>query len=160
MHIFPCTRHDTTKDTGAALFGKHVEFCDLRKTASGSCLALGLSTFSGTLDVEIAPQNEKGGFDWDSAVSISLDIVEIGELLAVLRAMRDCVRDGKGIVRKYADVHVTLDLTHTYEPIPAVFRFTAREISPHKRSVDFVFDYAVACSLAIVLDEAIRRLAF
>ncbi len=160
MSIYPCTRHDTAKDTGSAFFGKHVEFCDLRKTASGSCLALALSTMASTLDVKIAPQNEKGGFDWDSAVSTSLDVVELGELLLVLRGNTDSVREGKGIARKYADVAVTLDLVHTYEALPAVYIFRASETSPHRRVVDFALEPAAAATLAVLLEEAIRRLAF
>lgn len=126
--------------------------------------ATGLS--NGYVAVHLAAQT--GGespypaFGWDDAIEMRLGLVEVAEVLMVLRGYTESLRDGKGLFSRGRDGLKVLTLEHRVEPAPgyrlAMTRRADAESAPER--VEFVLTVAEAFALCAALDGAMCRVAF
>lgn len=73
------------------------------------------------ISVRIARQKATEGFpsfDWDDAVEVTLGVLEVAEILQVLRGECESIADGKGIFVKKGDTQKTFRMDHLVEPVP------------------------------------------
>lgn len=132
--------------------------------------ATGLS--NGFVAVSLAAQN--GGeppyptFGWADAIEMRLDLVEVAEVLMVLRGYTESLRDGKGIFRRSETGCTVVQVAFRGETVPGYFveitkksvvgGQAARKVGIRKVGIRLTMGEAFALSLA--LEGSMGRIAF
>lgn len=104
--------HPNGKGTGSAL---RLELHPARPNADGSILAT------------IAPQKTVGmsngtehtfpTFDWEKAIRLKLDYLDLTEILQVLRGYCESIADGKGLFHRTTTANMVIKFEHRIEPV-------------------------------------------
>lgn len=104
--------HPNTKGTGSAL---RLELHPAHDNADGSIIAT------------LAPQKTVGmsngteltfpTFDWEKAIRIKLNYLDLTEILQVLRGYYESIADGKGLFHRTTTAKMVIKFEHRIEPV-------------------------------------------
>ena len=99
--------HANAKGTGTSL---RLELHPARPDADGSILAT------------IAPQKTSEAepypsMDWNKAISVKFDIIELAQILQVLRGFTESIADGKGLFHRTIKGNTVVKFGHRIDPV-------------------------------------------
>ena len=82
---------------------------------------------SGSIFATLAPQKTCGTrtaeeityptFDWENAIAIKFDIIDLTQILQVLRGCAESLADGKGLFHRSATANAVIKFEHRIEPV-------------------------------------------
>lgn len=136
------------------------------------------------MGVELRPaQEEKGGcivmtfanqnhetqqdamfprFDWDTAVRVKLDLVDVARVLQVFRGECESICDGKGIFIRSLGHAMRFNVRHVIEPVSG-YAFEVHRVDTstgEQTSHLIVLSSAEALALSLALENSMGMLAF
>lgn len=77
-------------------------------------------------------------FDWENAICVKLDFIDLSKMLQVFRGECESIEDGRGLVHRSQSGLAYIRLAHLIEPIPGYrleVEFHAEEGRIEKRSI-------------------------
>ena len=119
----------------------------------------------GRLNIKIANQIDADPrvpiFDWKEAVTASLTAADVGELVMVLRGIRESIQDGKGIFMRAADGNRVFRAAHRVEPVPGyMITISFKPTDGEFRDAFFVIRPAEAIVMEAALSAGMKELVF
>lgn len=136
---------------------------------TGSALKLELRPARGDIEgsmlVTLAPQTEAAtypGFDWDKAISAKFDMIDLTQMLMVLRGAQESIADGKGLFHRTASANIVIKFEHRIEPVSGYWieissRQNGEEIA---RRLGFYMRPVEAYALCSIIEQALLLIAF
>ena len=127
-------------------------FCKANAKGSGCAMKMELhpahGDTSGCIMATLASQKTVGDyrgpnpiyptFDWENAICVKLDFIDLSKMLQVFRGEYESIEDGRGLVHRLPSGLVYIRLEHLVEPIPGYrleVEFHAGAGSVEKRTV-------------------------
>lgn len=149
----------------------------------GTGCALSLSLYplrigdleSGAILATFAPQVTLGDrrttppvyptFDWDNAVGVKLDFIELAKVLQVLRGETESIDDGKGLFHRYADKYQLIKFRHMIEPVCGYSlevseTSTDADAQTSDRKAYIFLSSAEALGLSLAIEHSFAAIAF
>ena len=125
----------------------------------------------GSIFLTIAPQRGVGTrtenetvhptFDWRNAVCLKLDLMDIAQLLQVLRGVQESIGDGKGLFHRSANATAVIRFEHRIEPSPGyVLDVSRKPLVGELQRVGFFFHHVEAFAFAAMMEQALVYVAF
>ena len=121
----------------------------------------------GSVFVTLSPQKTVGSsvtnptFDWDNPVTAKLDILELTQMLQVLRGMQESIDDGKGLFHRTADANKVIKFEHRIEPVPGYWLdISEKPFDGELRRVGMFICTYEANAICIILEQAMIYMAF
>ena len=142
---------------------------------TGSALQLELhpahEDTEGSVFLTMAPQRTVGKrmeddtvhptFDWRNAVCLKLDLMDLAQILQVLRGVQESLADGKGLFHRSANGRAVIKFEHRIEPIPGyMLDVSKKPLIGDVSRVCFFFRPAEAFACALMLEHALVYVAF
>lgn len=142
---------------------------------TGSALQLELhpahEDIEGSIFLTMAPQRTIGmrtaddtvhpTFDWRNAVCLKLDLMDLAQLLQVLRGVQESLADGKGLFHRSANASAVIKFEHRIEPVPGyLLDVSKKPLAGDLQRVNFFFRPAEAFACALMLEQALVYVAF
>ena len=142
---------------------------------TGSALQLELhpahEDTEGSIFLTLAPQRTIGmrtsddtvhpTFDWRNAVCLKLDLMDLAQLLQVLRGVQESLADGKGLFHRSANASAVIKFEHRIEPIPGyMLDVSKKPLTGDLQRVSFFFRATEAFACALMLEQALVYVAF
>ena len=142
---------------------------------TGSALQLELhpahEDTEGSVFLTMAPQRTVGKrmeddtvhptFDWRNAVCLKLDLMDLAQILQVLRGVQESLADGKGLFHRSANGSAVIKFEHRIEPIPGyMLDVSKKPLIGDVSRVCFFFRPAEAFACALMLEHALVYVAF
>lgn len=140
--------HANMRDTGTAL---RLELHPARTDSNGSILAT------------IAQQSSTtpASFDWDNAIIVRFDLLELAKILQVFRGQYESINDGKGFYHRTINGFTVVRLYHRIEPIGGyVLDVSHKPLVGETVRLVFSMTYDEAFALAEAIDHAMLYVAF
>ena len=140
--------HANMKGTGTAL---RLELHPARTDSDGSILA------------KIAQQSSTtpASFDWDNAILVRFDLLELAKILQVFRVQYESINDGKGFYHRTINGFTVVRLYHRIEPIGGyVLDVSHKSNDGDTVRLIFSMTYDEAFALAEAIDHAMIYVAF
>lgn len=139
--------------------------------ARGTGTALRLELHQARLDVEgsilatIAPQKVQqphvASFDWDGAISVRLELLDLAKILQVFRGRYESINDGKGLYHFTTNGCKVVRLEHRIEPVGGyVLSISYRPYGGETVCLVFAMTDDEAFALAEAIDHAMLYVAF
>ena len=137
---------------------------------TGSALRLELHPASpdadGAIFATIAPQKTVGTvgateliiptFDWEKAIRLKLNYLDLTEILQVLRGYCESIADGKGLFHRTTKANMVIKFEHRIEPVCGYMLYVARRpIGGEIERVSFFLRRAEAIALSDVIANAL-----
>ena len=140
--------HANPRGTGTAL---RLELHPARTDSDGSILAT------------IAQQSSTtpASFDWDNAILVRFDLLELAKILQVFRGQYESINDGKGFYHRTINGFTVVRLYHRIEPICGYVLDVSHK-SNHGDTVRLIFamTYDEAFAICEAIDHAMIYVAF
>jgi len=142
---------------------------------TGSALQLELhpahEDTEGSVFLTIAPQRSIGvrmdtdtvhpTFDWRNAICLKLNLMDLAQLLQVLRGVQESLADGKGLFHRSSNASAIIKFEHRIEPVPGyLLDVSKKPLAGELRHVSFFFRAAEAFACALMLEQALVYVAF
>ena len=142
---------------------------------TGSALQLELhpahEDTEGSVFLTIAPQLSIGvrmdtdtvhpTFDWRNAICLKLNLMDLAQLLQVLRGVQESLADGKGLFHRSSTASAIIKFEHRIEPVPGyLLDVSKKPLAGELRHVSFFFRAAEAFACALMLEQALVYVAF
>ena len=135
---------------------------------TGSAMRLELRPAHGEVDgsvvVTLAPQKEAEtypGFDWDKAISAKFDMIDLTQMLMVLRGAQESIADGKGLFHRTASANIVIKFEHRIEPVAGYWlEVSAKPTDGDIRRLGFYMRQAEAFALCSIIEQALLYVAF
>ena len=142
---------------------------------TGSALQLELhpahEDTEGSVFLTIAPQLSIGvrmdtdtvhpTFDWRNAICLKLNLMDLAQLLQVLRGVQESLADGKGLFHRSSNASAIIKFEHRIEPVPGyLLDVSKKPLAGELRHVSFFFRAAEAFACALMLEQALVYVAF
>jgi len=142
---------------------------------TGSALQLELhpahEDTEGSVFLTVAPQRTIGKrmaddtvhptFDWRNAVCLKLDLMDLAQILQVLRGVQESLADGKGLFHRSANASAVIKFEHRIEPVPGyLLDVSKKPLTGDVSRVSFFFRAAEAFACALMLEHALVYVAF
>ena len=140
--------HANARGTGTAL---RLELHPARTDSDGSILAT------------IAPQSSTtpASFDWDNAIPVRFDLLDLAKILQVFRGQYESINDGKGLYHRTINGFTVVRLYHRIEPIGGyVLDVSYKSNDGEPVRLIFSMTYDEAFALAEAIDHAMLYVAF
>ena len=140
--------HANARGTGTAL---RLELHPARTDSDGSILAT------------IAQQSSitPASFDWDNAIPVSFDLLDLAKILQVFRGNYESIDDGKGLYHRTINGFTVVRLYHRIEPIGGyVLDVSHKSNDGEPVRLIFSMTYDEAFALAEAIDHAMLYVAF
>ena len=100
-------------------------------------------------------------FDWRNAVCLKLDLMDLAQILQVLRGVQESLADGKGLFHRSANGSAVIKFEHRIEPIPGyMLDVSKKPLIGDVSRVCFFFRPAEAFACALMLEHALVYVAF
>ena len=142
---------------------------------TGSALQLELhpahEDMEGSIFLTMAPQRTIGmrtaddtvlpTFDWRNAVCLKLDLMDLAQILQVLRGVQESLADGKGLFHRSSNASAVIKFEHRIEPVPGyLLDVSKKPLAGDLQRVSFFFRPAEAFACALMLEQALVYVAF
>ena len=142
---------------------------------TGSALQLELhpahEDTEGSVFLTIAPQRSIGvrmdtdtvhpTFDWRNAICLKLNLMDLAQLLQVLRGVQESLADGKGLFHRSSNASAIIKFEHRIEPVPGyLLDVSKKPLTGELRHVSFFFRASEAFACALMLEQALVYVAF
>ena len=139
---------------------------------TGSALRLELhpahDQTDGSIFAAIAPQKTSESepypsMDWDKAISVKFDIIELAQILQVLRGCTESIADGKGLFHRTIKGNTVVRFVHFIEPVCGYkLDITRRPLSCEEEAahLSFCLTQTEAFALSEVISHAMCYVAF
>ena len=142
---------------------------------TGSALQLELhpahEDTEGSVFLTIAPQLSIGvrmdtdtvhpTFDWRNAICLKLNLMDLAQLLQVLRGVQESLGEGKGLFHRSSNASAIIKFEHRIEPVPGyLLDVSKKPLAGELRHVSFFFRAAEAFACALMLEQALVYVAF
>ena len=156
-------------------YGAKWMMCHPNAKGTGSSLQLELHPahghVEGSLFAKLAPQKTVGSFDggvrilptfdWDGAITVRLDILELAQIQEVLRGYREKIADGNGLFHRTAKANTVITFEHRIDPVPGyVLSMSQKSADGELTRISFILSMTEALALSSALDGAIVHVAF
>lgn len=126
---------------------------------------------AGSMFVTLAPQKTIGErtaesiiapmFDWNRAICLKMDIVELTQIIQVLRGCQESIEDGKGLFHRSTEASAVIKFEHRIEPVPGyMLDVCKRPTDGELTRVSFFFRPVEAATLGLALEGSMVELAF
>lgn len=148
--------HANQKGTGTAL---RLELHEARPDAEGSIFAT-IATQKAQPPQKVQ-QPHVASFDWDSAISVRLGLIDLAKILQVFRGQYESIDDGKGLYHYTINGCRVVRLEHRIEPIGGyVLSISHRPYGGEAVLLVFTMTYDEAFALSEAIDHAMLYVAF
>ncbi len=142
---------------------------------TGSAMKLELRPAHGETDgsvlVTLAPQEEARelpnhdgyatNFNWDKAISAKFDMIDLTQMLMVLRGAQESIADGKGLFHRTASANIVIKFEHRIEPVPGyVLDISEKPLNGEIRRSFFYLRPVEAYALCSIIEQALLLIAF
>ena len=142
---------------------------------TGSALRLELypahDQTSGSIYATLAPQKTVGArtaeevtyptFDWEKTITIKLDIMDLAQILQVLRGCTESLADGKGLFHRSLTANAVIKFEHRIEPVPCYLLEVSRKpVVGDVERIWFMLRTTEAFALSEAISHALVYLAF
>lgn len=135
---------------------------------TGSAMRIELRPAHGETDgsilVTLAPQEEAAtypGFDWDKAISAKFDMIDLTQMLMVLRGAQESIADGKGLFHRTITANIVIKFEHRIEPVPGyVLDISEKPLNGEIRRSFFYLRPVEAYALCSIIEQALLYVAF
>lgn len=119
----------------------------------------------GSIVAAIAPQKTSEPYpsmDWDKAISVKFDIIELAQILQVLRGCTGSIADGKGFFHRKKNGIMAIRFVHIIEPVEGYRLDIIHRPLPSSEDVHLTFSLTPteAVALCEVLSHAMCYVAF
>jgi len=120
----------------------------------------------GSIFAAIAPQKTTESepypsMDWDKAISVKFEIIELAQILQVLRGCAESIEDGKGLFHRTIKGNTVVRFEHRIEPVPCyVLDVSRKPFDGDVERIWFALRTAEAFALAEVISNALLYVAF
>ena len=150
--MFIC--HANAKGNGCAI-------CVERRPARTECRGCVVMTFAAQMD-ESRQEKMFPRFEWDKAIRVKLDLVDVARMLQVFRGECESICDGKGIFIRSLGHAVRFNVRHVIEPVFGyifeVYRVNTSTGEETSRLI--ALSSAEALALSLALENSMGMLAF
>jgi hypothetical protein len=100
-------------------------------------------------------------FDWRNAICLKLNLMDLAQLLQVLRGVQESLADGKGLFHRSSNASAIIKFEHRIEPVPGyLLDVSKKPLAGELRHVSFFFRAAEAFACALMLEQALVYVAF
>ena len=148
--------HPNGKGTGAAL---QLELHPAHEDIEGSVFltlapqkSIGMKTDTDTVHPT---------FDWRNAICLKLGLMDLAQILQVLRGMQESLADGKGLFHRSAGASAVIKFEHRIEPAAGyLLEASKKPLVGELRRVTFFFRPAEAFACALMLEQSLMYVAF
>lgn len=148
--------HPNGKGTGSAL---QLELHPAHEDTEGSVF-LTLAP-QRTIGMRTADDTVHPTFDWRNAVCLKLDLMDLAQLLQVLRGVQESLADGKGLFHRSANASAVIKFEHRIEPVPGyLLDISKKPLTGDLQRVSFFFRPVEAFACALMLEQALVYVAF
>ena len=142
---------------------------------TGSALQLELhpahEDIEGSVFLTMAPQRTIGmrttddtvhpTFDWRNAVCLKLDLMDLAQILQVMRGVQESLADGKGLFHRSSNASVIIKFEHRIDPVPGyMLDVSKKPLTGELHRVCFFFRPAEAFACALMLEQSLVYVAF
>ncbi len=142
---------------------------------TGSALRLELhpahDQTNGSIFATLAPQKTVGlsngtertlpTFDWEKTITIKFDIMDLTQILQVLRGCTESIADGKGLFHRSTTANAVIKFEHRIEPVPCyVLDVSRKPFDGDVERICFTLRTAEAFALSEVIANALLYVAF
>ena len=148
--------HPNGKGTGSAL---QLELHPAHEDTEGSVF-LTLAP-QRTIGMRTADDTVHPTFDWRNAVCLKLDLMDLAQILQVLRGVQESLADGKGLFHRSANASAVIKFEHRIEPVPGyLLDISKKPLAGDLQRVSFFFRPAEAFACSLMLEQALVYVAF
>ena len=148
--------HPNGKGTGAAL---QLELHPAHEDIEGSVFltlapqkSIGMKTDTDTVHPT---------FDWRTAICLKLGLMDLAQILQVLRGMQESLADGKGLFHRSVNATTVIKFEHRIEPRPGyAFDVWKKPHDGDQQHYYFTFDPSEAFFLMLALEQSAGVIAF
>ncbi len=142
---------------------------------TGSALRLELhpahDQTNGSIFATLAPQKTCGTrtaeeityptFDWEKTIAIKFDIMDLTQILQVLRGCTESLADGKGLFHRSSTANAVIKFEHRIEPVPCyVLDVSRKPFDGDVERIWFMLRPTEAFALSEVIANALLYVAF
>ena len=148
--------HPNGKGTGSAL---QLELHPAHEDTEGS-IFLTMAP-QRTIGMRTADDTVHPTFDWRNAVCLKLDLMDLAQILQVLRGVQESLADGKGLFHRSSNASAVIKFEHRIEPVPGyLLDVSKKQLAGDLQRVSFFFRPAEAFACALMLEQALVYVAF
>lgn len=148
--------HPNGKGTGSAL---QLELHPAHEDTEGSVFLT--MAPQRTIGMRTADDTVHPTFDWRNAVCLKLDLMDLAQILQVLRGVQESLADGKGLFHRSSNASAIIKFEHRIEPVPGyLLDVSKKPLTGDLLRVNFFFRPAEAFACALMLEQALVYVAF
>ena len=148
--------HPNGKGTGSAL---QLELHPAHEDTEGSVFLT--MAPQRTIGMRTADDTVHPTFDWRNAVCLKLDLMDLAQILQVLRGVHESLADGKGLFHRSSNASAIIKFEHRIEPVPGyLLDVSKKPLTGDLLRVNFFFRPAEAFACALMLEQALVYVAF
>ena len=148
--------HPNGKGTGSAL---QLELHPAHEDTEGSVFLT--MAPQRTIGMRTADDTIHPTFDWRNAVCLKLDLMDLAQILQVLRGVQESLADGKGLFHRSSNASAIIKFEHRIEPVPGyLLDVSKKPLTGDLLRVNFFFRPAEAFACALMLEQALVYVAF
>ena len=148
--------HPNGKGTGSAL---QLELHPAHEDTEGSVFLT--MAPQRTIGMRTADDTVHPTFDWRNAVCLKLDLMDLAQILQVLRGVQESLADGKGLFHRSSNASAIIKFEHRIEPVPGyLLDISKKPLAGDLMRVNFFFRPAEAFACALMLEQALVYVAF
>ena len=148
--------HPNGKGTGSAL---QLELHPAHEDTEGSVFLT--MAPQRTIGMRTADDTVHPTFDWRNAVCLKLDLMDLAQILQVLRGVQESLADGKGLFHRSSNASAIIKFEHRIEPVPGyLLDVSKKPLTGDLMRVSFFFRPAEAFACALMLEQALVYVAF
>jgi len=148
--------HPNGKGTGSAL---QLELHPAHEDTEGSVFLT--MAPQRTIGMRTADDTVHPTFDWRNAVCLKLDLMDLAQILQVLRGVQESLADGKGLFHRSSNASAIIKFEHRIEPVPGyLLDVSKKPLTGDLMRVSFFFRPAEAFACALMIEQALVYVAF
>ena len=148
--------HPNGKGTGSAL---QLELHPAHEDTEGSVFLT--MAPQRTIGMRTADDTVHPTFDWRNAVCLKLDLMDLAQILQVLRGVQESLADGKGLFHRSSNASAIIKFEHRIEPVPGyLLDVSKKPLTGDLMRVNFFFRPAEAFACALMIEQALVYVAF
>ena len=142
--------HPNGKGTGSAL---QLELHPAHEDTEGSVFLT--MAPQRTIGMRTADDTVHPTFDWRNAVCLKLDLMDLAQVLQVLRGVQESLADGTGLFHRSSNASAIIKFEHRIEPVPGyLLDVSKKPLTGDLMRVSFFFRPAEAFACALMLEQA------
>jgi hypothetical protein len=148
--------HPNGKGTGSAL---QLELHPAHEDTEGSVFLT--MAPQRTIGMRTADDTVHPTFDWRNSVCLKLDLMDLAQILQVMRGVQESLADGKGLFHRSSNASAIIKFEHRIEPVPGyLLDVSKKPLTGDLLRVNFFFRPAEAFACALMLEQALVYVAF